>query len=353
MGDRLLSWPNEPVTLYYITTFFTVGTKKLSVSGIKMKINQAIVLISVLSLCLGVSTTIFGGEENTTLRLALLPVPDVLPVYVAEEKGYFSELGITVEALPVGSAVERDQLLQAGRVDGMINEISGAVNFNREENRVKIVSIARSPIGESPLFRLLAAPGSNIKKVADLAGVPIGISKNTIIEYITTRLLEAGGVSGQAIQYKSVPVLPERLQLLLSGQLQAVTLPDPLGASAIKAGAVEIVNDTALKSVSASVVTFTGDVLVNKKDTVKKFMVAWDRACADLNSDPAAFQALMLKKIRVPKNIQSNFHIPPLPRKEVPTKAQWDDVMTWMIEKKLLISPLDYEGSVTSEFLAK
>jgi NitT/TauT family transport system substrate-binding protein len=296
---------------------------------------------------------IFAADAAKSLRLALLPVPDVLPVYVAEEKGYFAELGITVEPLPVGSAVERDQLLQAGRVDGMINEIAGAANFNREQNRVKIVSVARSPIGDSPLFRLLAAPGSNLSTVADLADIPIGISKNTIIEYITTRLLEAGGVSGKAIQYKSVPVLPERLQLLLSGQLKAVTLPDPLGASAIKGGAIEIVNDTALKSVSASVVTFTNDVLVHKKETVQNFMVAWDRACADLNSNPAAFHALVLKKIRVPKNLENDFQVPPMPRKEVPTKAQWDDVMVWMLEKRLLTTPLAYEDSVTSEFLAK
>ena len=318
-----------------------------------MKISQVVVLSLVFSWCLGVSTAIFAGEEKTTLRLALLPIPDVLPVYVATEKGYFVEQGITVEALSVGSALERDQLVQAGSVDGMINEISGAATFNRDQARVKIVSIARSPIGDSPLFRVLAAPGSNLKTVADLAGVPIGISKNTVIEYITTRLLEAGGVSAQAIAYQSIPVLPERFQLLLSGQVQAAVLPEPLGTSAIAAGAVEIVNDTALKSVSVSVVTFTDEVLKNKSDTVKKFMVAWDRACADLNNDPGAFRALMLQKIRLPKNIQNTFNIPPMPRHEVPTKAQWDDVMTWMLEKKLLSAPLAYEGSVTEAFLAR
>ena len=318
-----------------------------------MKISQVVVLSLVFSWCLGVSTAIFAGQENTTLRLALLPIPDVLPVYVATEKGYFVEQGITVEALSVGSALERDQLVQAGSVDGMINEISGAATFNRDQARVKIVSIARSPIGDSPLFRVLAAPGSNLKTVADLAGVPIGISKNTVIEYITTRVLEAGGVSAQAIAYQSIPVLPERFQLLLSGQVQAAVLPEPLGTSAIAAGAVEIVNDTALKSVSVSVVTFTDEVLKNKSDTVKKFMVAWDRACADLNNDPGAFRALMLQKIRLPKNIQNTFNIPPMPRHEVPTKAQWDDVMTWMLEKKLLSAPLAYEGSVTEAFLAR
>lgn len=323
----------------------------MSISDMNSKI--AVFIISVLFLCLSIPAAVSAVNAPNSLSLALLPIPDVLPVYVAEEKGYFSELGIVVETLPVGSAVERDQLLQAGRVDGMINELSGAANFNREQNRVKIISVARSPIGNSPLFRILAAPGSKLKTVADLAGIPIGVSRSTLIEYITTRLLEAGGVPREAIQYQSVPVLPERLQLLMSGQVKAVTLPDPLGASAIKGGAIEIVNDTALKRVSASVVTFTNDVLIKKTDTVKKFMVAWDQACADLNRDPAAFQALMLKKIRVPKNIQSDFFIPPMPRKEVPTKAQWDDVMAWMVDKNLLTTPLSYEGSVTSEFLAK
>ncbi len=315
----------------------------------KMMLSMA----SIILCCLTLPTVIFGAADSKTIRMALLPIPDVLPIYVAQEKGYFVELGISVESLSVGSAVERDQLMQAGRVDGMINDISDSANFNREQSRVKIVSIARSPIGASPLFRLLAAPGSNLKKVGDLANIPIGISKNTVVEYITTRLLQAGGIAPEAISYKSVPVLPERLQLLLSGQLQAVMLPDPLGASAIKSGAVEIISDTALTSVSASVITFADDALLNKTVTVKKFMVAWDHACADLNSDPASFQALMLKKIRVPKNVQDDFHIPPMPRKTLPTETQWDDVMAWMIEKKFLTRPLTYEDSVTSEYLAK
>jgi len=295
----------------------------------------------------------FGGDDKESLRLALLPIPDVLPVYVALEKGYFKELGVTVEPLSVGSAVERDQLMQAGKVDGMINEISGAANFNRDKTQVKIISVARSPIGENPLFRILAAPGSGITTVAGLAGVPIGISKNTVIEYISTRLLTTGGLTAKEIEYKSIPVLPERLQLLLQGQVKAVTLPDPLGAAAIKAGAIEVVNDTDRRDVSASVITFSTDSLENKTDMVKNFMIAWTRAAEDLNQDPAAYEQLMLKKIRVPKNIQGEFAIPPMPINALPTKAQWDDVMEWMVERKLLTTPLAYEESVSSDFLPK
>lgn len=313
-------------------------------------IRLVVVVLCCLLFCL--SDEALAEEDGNTLKLALLPVPDVLPVYVAIEKGYFSERNLVVEALPVGSALERDQLMQAGRVDGMVNELAGAANFNREKPQVKIISIARSPMAGAPLFRILAAPGSSIKTVADLAGVPIGISKNTVIEYITNRLLLGGGVAADAISYKSIPVLPERLQLLLSGQVQAVTLPDPLGAAAIKGGAVEVVNDTAAAEFSASVLTFTNEALSEKSEAVKNFMIAWDQAAADINSEPESFRGLMLKKIRVPKNVQDDFPIPPIPRRKLPTREQWQDVMAWMIQSELLSQPLVYEESVTGNFLA-
>ncbi len=132
-----------------------------------------------------------------------------------------------------------------------------------------------------------------------------------------------------------------------------MTLPDPLGAAAIKAGAIEVVSDTQSREVSASVITFSSKTLAERSEQVKNFMVAWDRAAADLNEDPAGYQALMLKKIRVPKNIQGEFAIPPMPRKALPTKAQWDDVMEWMLEKNLITKALRYEDSVTADFLAQ
>lgn len=301
----------------------------------------------------GAASQTRAAAPETILRMAVLPIPDVLPIYVAEAKGYFQEAGITVEALPVGSAVERDQLLQAGSIDGMINEVGGAMLFNREKVQMKIVSFARIPMGDAPLFRVLAAPKSPAAAVADLAGVEVAVSKNTVIEYVTERLLQGGGLAGDQIRTSSVPVLPERLQLLLSGQIQAATLPDPLGFSALQAGAVEVVNDLALAKLSASVVSFGIEAVTAKAVAVQKFVAAWDRAVADLNSDPESFRPLMLAKIRVPKNVADSYKIPQFPRSSVPSRAQWDDVQAWMVEKKLLGGQVSYEDSVTDQFLVK
>ena len=295
-----------------------------------------------------------GAQQGNTaapLKIALLPILDAFPFYVAESEGYFTDYGIDVKAVPVASGLERDQLMQSGAIDGMLNEMITTANFNRSQIQVKSVISARKAYRDYPLFRLLSAPGVNFSATGQLAKVPIGISKNTIIEYVTDRMLVAEGLGAEAIAKKSVPVIPERYQLLLQGQLKAATLPDPLAKSAIVAGAGEIVDDSAYPGYSVSVFSFSIKSLEHKAQAVRLFLKAWDRATAAINHNPESFRGLLLKKIRVPKNIQQTYKIPPYPRREVPTAGQWADVMDWMKGKGLIKSALAYEDSVTAEYL--
>lgn len=313
----------------------------------KLAIEAATTLFALLAL-LSVCPTASAAQQPPTLRIALLPIPDVLPVFVAEEKGYFEEAGIRVETLPVGSALERDQLMQAGRIDAMVNEISGTASFNRETVRMKIVAVARAPKGSSPLFRILSSPGSKITTPEQLAGVPIAVSKHTVIEYLTDRLLGDSGLSAKEIVKKSVPVLPERMQLLLSGQIKAATLPDPLAFAAMKAGAHVVMDDTRAPLYSASVLSVSAEAWTGNEQAVGAFVDAWMKAAQDINADPESFRPLMLKNIRVPKNVRQSFVIPPFPVNTVPSKAQWDDVMAWMTEKGILKKPVAYGTSVVT-----
>jgi len=287
--------------------------------------------------------------QGAPLRLALLPVTDVFPAYVAEAQGFFAAEGVEVKLLPVGSAVERDQLMQTGQIDGMINEIASAASLNRDKIRVKVISIARVPLAGSPLFRLVVGKDSPIKNLGDLAGVPIAVARNTVIEYVADRMLAS--LPSQAIVYQSVPVLPERLQLLMSGQIKAAILPDQTGFSAMAAGAREIVNDLTIPDYSASTITFAVASLEGKTAEVKAFMRAWDKACAAINDNPEQFRLLLLQKIRVPKNVEATYPMPKMPRRMLPGQKRWDDAMAWMIKAKLLDKPASYQDSVTDAFL--
>ncbi len=285
------------------------------------------------------------------LRIALLPIIDSLPFYVATQYNYFEEAGVKVAPVAVASAAERDQLMQSGQIDGMLNEIISSANFNRDQPRVRIVTVVRTARPEYPLFRLLAAPGSNYPGVNALAGVPIAISRHTIIEYVTDRLLQKAGLTPAQIRKQSVPAIPERYQLLIQGRLPAATLPDPLAKSAIRAGAVLVADDTGVADFSLSILTFAITAIEDKPDQIQGFIAAWHHAVKTLNADPQPHRALMLEKIRVPPNVRNSFRIPPFSRDQVPSEAQWQDVMEWMLSRGLLSTPLPYRDSVTDRFI--
>lgn len=318
-----------------------------------LKVILPVVWVSFLLIIFLLSGQNAPAATTKPLRVALLPILDSFPFYVAESNGYFQELSVPVKAVPVASGLERDQLMQSGEIDGMLNEMISTANFNRNQNRVKIITMARKAYPDYPLFRVLSAPKSGIASPKGLTGASIGLSRNTIIEYVTDRLLEENNVSLDELQKKSIPVIPERFQLLLQGRINAATLPDPLAKSAMVAGANLIIDDTAYPKYSMSVLTFSNQVLANRANAILNFLKAWNKAAGDINSSPEAYRGLLLKAIRVPKNIQKTFKIPMYPRKEVPEPAQWLDVMNWMISKEMLSDPLPYDDAITKEFLPK
>ncbi len=292
-----------------------------------------------------------GSGEVETLRIATLPILDVLPLYVAQQNGYFDQLGVKVELVPVKSAQERDALMQAGQIDGMLTDLIAAILFNQDEAQIKVVRTACKSYPGSPLFRILAKPGSDVKSPLDLAGVEIGISQNTVIHYITERMLEHAGLSADQIKVQEVSAIPVRFELLINGKLAAATLPDPLGSGAIAAGAVLVIDDTSVPDLSQSVLVFATKTVESRPEAVRHFLQAYERAVGELNSNPDQYNDLLIKIGRVPESIQGSYRMPPFPEAGVPTAEQLADANRWALDKGIVTKEVPYERLVDAGYL--
>ena len=303
------------------------------------------------------ATTLTGcvpvQPEDTTLKVVLLPILDVIPIFIADQNGYFAEQGIHVEGIPVKSAQERDVLIQTGQADGMLTDLISNGLLDKDKVRVKAVYTARRPYPGAPVFRILAGPGTTFATPTDLKGVPIGVSQNTIIEYLTDRMLEAEGLKDDEIAVQEVSAIPVRFEQLMNGNIQAATLPDPLAQGAIAAGARLIVDDAQYTHLSQSVLSFRVETLKNKPNTVKKFLAAWAKAVEDLNAHPDQYQDLLIEKGRVPKSIQGSYKMPPFPGPGVPAKDEVADVIAWLQAKGLVSRDIPYSDVVDASFLPK
>ncbi len=309
--------------------------------------------LTVSILILGLLLAACGGAapEPVTLRIGVLPILDALPMYVAEAEGYFEEAGVTVEFVPVSSAAERDQLMQAGQIDGMINDLVSTMLYNKDKVQITVVRFARTATPDYPQFRILAAPGSGVESVEDLVGTEIGISEGTVIEYTTDRLLEAEGIDPSQVVKVAVPRIPDRLSLLTSGELPAANLPDPLASLAMQSGATVVVDDSAHPEIGNSLISFRAEFVRDNTEAIRGFLAALEKAVADINADKDRWSDLLSEKGLVPAPLLGSYTIPDFPTASLPTEAQFGDVLAWAQEKGLVEGDVSYAESVDGSYL--
>jgi NitT/TauT family transport system substrate-binding protein len=292
-----------------------------------------------------------SARSEDKLTITLLPIIDSFPYHVAESRGLFKKYGVEVKLVRAASGFLRDQLMQAGSVDAMLNELHSATVFNRDEPRVKVLAEVRRARPGHPLFRVLAAPKSGITSLDGLKGTATAVSKNTIIEYVAHRLFSKAGLKDDEIVLTSVPSIPERFQLLMQGKLKAAVLPEPLASGAVKAGAGSVADDAEHPLYAVSALTFSMQAVKEKQAEVLAFLKAWDEAAEMINADPESFRDLMVKSVRMPPGVQKSYKIPPFSRGVVPSREQWDDVQSWMLAKGLIDEAVAYETSVSAAYL--
>ena len=320
------------------------------------KNNQIIFVIFLLFVSFMIITSCSGKDipnngKTLTIKIATLPVLDTLPIYVAEQEGLFKEHNIKVEFIPVSSAPKRDELIRSGQSDGMINEVVSTVFHNREQTQVKIVRYARTASHDSAIFRILSSGKSEITTINQLKGVAIGVSKGTVIEYLTDRLLQAEGFSPDEINLIAVPDIAQRMALLGSGELEAAMLPDPLASLVMGQGANLVLEDASHPEYSHSVYAFRAEFIQEHPEAIKGFLAAIEEAVTMINAGPEKYKTLLSEKELVPQPLSGKFSVPHFVQAGIPTQEQWDDVSEWILGEGLEVGNATYQNSVTDAFL--
>jgi NitT/TauT family transport system substrate-binding protein len=197
----------------------------------------------------------------------------------------------------------------------------------------------------------LAAPNSKIKRVADLKGVPVAVSGNTIQDFVSDQLMVAGGLKKGDIQKVEVPKVPIRFQMLMSGQVKAAALPDPMGALAEAQGATLVASDTDSKrNLSPIIYIFSAKSIETKTEAFRKFYKVYREAVNMINANPEKYRGLLVEKARVPEEIKDTYPMQRYPMPLLPTKGEFNMVQDWMLARKMIDRPMKYGDLFDARF---
>jgi len=281
------------------------------------------------------------------VRIGTLPTEDSLPLWVAEQRGYFATEGIPkVEMVEFQSAQERDAAFASGAIDGFMGDIIAAANLEASGKHNTITTVMLGADPTQGRFGIAAAPKSGITTLSALANVPVGTSSATIQEYVLDGLMSEAGVATSAVKVEEVKKVPVRFELLMAGKIKAAALPEPFLTLAEQGGAKIVADDTkSAANLSQTVLVFSNDYLNRPggSQAVEGVLKAWDVAVNDINKDPNAYRALLVQKAKLPKPLESVYKVNVYPAHQLPAKADVDAVLAWMKSKGYLKSDVTYE----------
>ncbi|HUI70887.1 MAG TPA: hypothetical protein VL354_10245, partial [Spirochaetia bacterium] len=204
-------------------------------------------------------------------------------------------------------------------------------------------------------FSLLSAPRSSLLSMADLRApgprVRTGLLENSIVYYVTERMLESMGADPARIELVPIVALPARLEMLLAGKIEAACLPEPLATIASARGAHRLV-DTSDMGTTPGVILFTTKALVGKPAEIAAFYRAYDRAVDEVDTRGEVYRAAIVEGCEFPPAVKDLMRIPRFRRSFLPAADQVSDVARWMKEKGLIPAVPRYEDIVVPGFAA-
>ena len=173
-----------------------------------------------LMLALIVSAVFTAGAlaaQPLTLMLDWFPNVDHLPIYVAQEKGYFAEQGIEVKIISPTETSDALKLAASGNVDLAVSYQPQTIIAADQGLDIKAVS----PLVAHPLTTLLFLADSGIKSPTDLSGKNIGYTVPGLMDV----LLKAFADINEIKDYQAVNVGFTILPSLVSNKVEAVMGP--------------------------------------------------------------------------------------------------------------------------------
>ena len=176
--------------------------------------------------CLAAFSGIALGQakpEKTDVTIGLpVTTSTFLPLYLAQEEGYFKNQGLNVKIVPFHGGTEMVRAMLAGSVDVGVTALRGVTLGIKAQQPIKVFYGGF----DMALFDWYAA--KNIKSLADTKGKRFGVSRiGSSTDFLTRYALKKSGIDPKDVKIVQGGGSVPRLAAMDAGQLDVNILASP------------------------------------------------------------------------------------------------------------------------------
>lgn len=251
--------------------------------------------------------------EKVKLTIGVMPAVDTAPIFIAQQKGYFDEVGLDVDVQIYRNANDRQSALQSGQLDGTMTDIIALINNVEGGFEIKATTLTDGtfPILVSPKF------DENSKSAK------VGLMEVSVTNYLADEFLG----SKYDMEKIFITPIPDRMEMLKSGQLDMSVFPEPIATNGELQGLKKLTFEA---KNTPDVMVFTGKAMSDKSDAIKGFHDAFNKAVKDINKDENIAREILVEKLELDSAVKDKMTLPKYNEARVPSKEFVDEVSEWV-----------------------
>jgi NitT/TauT family transport system substrate-binding protein len=287
--------------------------------------HSATVFIGALSALLlagcGVSTPTNGEASAATdegsfsdVKVGLLPIVDVAPIYLGVEEGFFEDEGIDLEIVTAqGGAAIVPSVLTGDFQFGFSNVTSLLLAADKGIG-IDVAAAGAYTTGEkgNDCCAVVVSEDSDIAVAADLAGRTVSVNTlNNLGDTTVRHAVERAGGNPSEVKFVEIG-FPDAPAALASGQVDAAWLAEPALSMALSQGAVPIswTNVEVDPDLMVSVYFTSDELAAENPQLVEDFTRAMNRSLEYAAENPDAARAIINTYIQIPEATVNELRLP-------------------------------------------
>jgi NitT/TauT family transport system substrate-binding protein len=301
-----------------------------------------------------------GGSDGkagqlTKVKVGVLPISNVAPLYVGMKQGFFKQEGLEVEPAPAQSGNEIVTAMVSGDMQfGFLGFVPMMVAVSKG---LPLKVVASSDTGaekaKDEWTVIVVGKNSPIKDVRDLAGKTIAVNAlKGVGEVAIKAALEKRGVDPGSIKLLEVP-FPEMQAALDKDRVDAIWAPEPFLTAVLTEGGREI--EAPLTTLGPNypngTYSTTDKQLAEDEGVVAGFTRAINKSMEYATQHPDAARATIPEFSKIPPEVAAKIRLPlwpvPIDTAKVTELGNYA-VKYGVIEKNPPIDDLIWKGAETN-----
>ena len=228
------------------------------------------------------------------IRLGIIPIADVAPVFIGIEQGFFEAEGLTVTTEFAQGGAASIPAVVSGDIDFAFGAYPSFFSAVQEGLPLLISTEANRA---APLFGgLYSMPDSGIETPEDLAGKTIAVNTlNNLVQLAVEAQLQSAGLTLDDVTLVEIP-FPDMVATLERGDVDVIAVVEPFGTIAQNTLDATLVTDMFAGGIEGFPVAgfyVTESFAAENPNTVAAFNRAWAKAVDYANSNEDAVPEIL------------------------------------------------------------